>query len=124
MIRGVRGSELDQDLGAFAGSALLKLSGVDRQVKKVLPIDQIDVTTEYSSLARAYEPRVLIGTDLSLLNRPARLEYSTSLLRSNDQRAALRLGLTPKLNLQLGWTSSEDVPYGDWGLDLKQRWEW
>ena len=35
------------DRASFAGGALLKLSGVDRQVKKVLPIDQIDVTTEY-----------------------------------------------------------------------------
>ena len=117
-------SDLDQDLASFAGSALLKLSGVDREVKKVIPIDQLDVTTEYSSLSRQYEPRVVIAKDLSILDRPTRLEYSTSLLRSNDQRAALRMRLTPRLNLQLGWTSSEDVPYGDWGLDLKRRWEW
>lgn len=124
LIRGVKVTDLDRDLASFAGSALLKLSGVDRQVKKVLPIDQIDVTTEYSSQARAYEPRVLVAKDLSVLDRPARLEYSSSLLRTNDQRAALRVRLTPRLNLQFGWTSSEDVPYGDWGLDLKQRWEW
>ena len=124
LIRGVKVSELDQDLTSFAGSALLKLSGVDREVRKVIPIDQIDVTTEYSSLTRSYEPRIVIGKNLRLLDRPARLEYSSSLLRSNDQRAALRLGLADRLNLQLGWTSSEDVPYGDWGLDLRQRWEW
>ncbi len=124
LIRGVKISDLDQDLASFAGSALLKLSGVDQEVKKVLLIDQIEVTTEYSSLARAYEPRVLVAKNLSLLDRPARLEYSTSLLRTNDQRAAVRVRLTPQLNLQLGWTSSEDVPFGDWGLDLKQRWEW
>lgn len=124
LIRGVKVSELDRDLTSFAGSALLKLSGVDREVRKVIPVDQIDVTTEYSSLTRAYEPRIVIGKNLRLLDRPARLEYSTSLLRSNDQRAALRLGLAERLNLQLGWTSSEDVPYGDWGLDLRQRWEW
>lgn len=124
LIRGVRISELDQDLASFAGSALLKLSGVDQEVKKVLLIDQIEVTTEYSSVARAYEPRVLVAKNLSVLDRPARLEFSTSLLRTNDQRAAVRVRLTPQLNLQLGWTSSEDVPFGDWGLDLKQRWEW
>lgn len=124
LIRGVKVSDLDQDLASFAGSALLKLSGVDREVKKVLPIDQLDVTTEYSSLSRQYEPRVVIGKDLTFLDRPTRLEYSTSLLRSNDQRAALRMRLTPRLNLQFGWTSSEDVPFGDWGLDLRQRWEW
>ncbi len=124
LIRGVKISELDQDLASFAGSALLKLSGVDQEVKKVLLIDQIEVTTEYSSLARAYEPRVLVAKNLSVLDRPARLEFSTSLLRTNDQRAAVRVRLTPQLNLQLGWTSSEEVPFGDWGLDLKQRWEW
>ena len=124
LIRGVKISDLDQDLASFAGSALLKLSGVDQEVKKVLLIDQIEVTTEYSSLSRAYEPRVLVAKNLSLLDRPARLEYSTSLLRTNDQRAAFRVRLTPQLNLQFGWTSSEDVPFGDWGLDLKQRWEW
>lgn len=124
LIRGVKTRDLDQDLASAAGSALLKLSGVDQQVKRVIPVDQIDVTTEFSSQSRAYEPRVLIAKDLSLLNRPVRLEYSTGLIRTNDQRAALRVRLTPRLNLQLGWTSSEDVPYGDWGLDLKQRWEW
>ena len=124
LIRGVKGRDLDQDLASFAGSALLKLSGVDRQVKRVIPLDQIDVTTEFSSRARAYEPRVLMAKDLSLISRPARLEYSTSLLRNDDQRAAFRIRLTPLLSLQLGWTSSDDVPIGDWGLDLKRSWEW
>ncbi len=123
-IRGIRVRNLEQDFGAFAGSALLKLSGVDREVKKVIPIDQIDVTTEYSSQARAYEPRVLLGKNLSVLDRQIRLEYSSSLLRKDDQRAAVRVRLTPRLNLQFGWEQSEDVPLGDWGLDLKQRWEW
>lgn len=124
LVRGVKRRDLDQDLASFAGSALLKLSGVDRQVKRVIPIDQIDVTTEWSSLSRAYEPRVLVAKDLSLLDRPVRLEYSTSLLRNDDQRAAFRVRLTPRLSLQLGWTSSEDVPMGDWGLDLTRRWQW
>lgn len=124
LIRGIKRQDLDRDLASFAGSALLKLSGVDRQVKRVIPIDQLDVTTEFSSRARAYEPRVWVAKDLYLLDRPVRLEYSTSLLRNDDQRAAFRVNLTPRLSLQLGWTSSEDVPTGDWGLDLENRWEW
>jgi hypothetical protein len=123
-IRGVRTRNLEQDFSAFAGSALLKLSGVDREVKKVIPIDQIDVTTEYSSQLRAYGPRVLLGKNLSVLDRPIRLEYSSSLVRPDDQRAAVRVRLTPRLNLQFSWEQSQDVPRGDWGLDLKQRWEW
>lgn len=123
-IRGIRVRNLDEDFGAFAGSALLKLSGVDREVKKVLPIDQIDVTTEYSTEARAYEPRVLLGKNFSILDRQVRLEYSSSLLPKGYQRAAVRVRLTPRLNLQFGWEESRDVTIGDWGLDLKQRWEW
>ncbi|MEM1023401.1 MAG: translocation/assembly module TamB domain-containing protein [Myxococcota bacterium] len=126
LIRGIRTRELDDEraIGAFAGSALLKLSGVDQEVKKVIPVDQIDVTTEFSSQAREYQPRLVVAKDLSFFDRAARLEYSSSLVQTSDQRAAVRLRLTPRLNLRLGWTSSLDVPFGDWGLDLEQRWEW
>lgn len=126
LIRGVRDQNLDEDLRSFASSALLKISGVDRQVKRVIPLDQIDVTTEFSSQALEYEPRVLVAKELSLINRPVRLEYSTSLNANNGQRAAFRINLTPLLSLQLGWTSSERIPIGvgDWGLDLKRSWEW
>ncbi len=125
LLRGIRVSDIDDQRagGAFAGNTLLKLSGVDQEVKKVLPVDAIDVTTEFSSQAREYQPYVLVAKDLNFLASSARLEYSTSLLQTDDQRAALRVRLTPGLNLQLGWTSSIDVPLGDWGLDLKYRWE-
>lgn len=131
LIRGIRSQTLadERNIGAFAGSTLLKLSGVDEEVKKVIPVDQIDVTTEFSSVSRSYEPRLLVAKDLNVLNRSLRLEYSSSFLQSSDiettdQRAALKLRLTPQLELQLGWTSSLDVPLGDWGLDLRRRWEW
>lgn len=127
LVRGFRRRDYDQELAgnvAFAGSALLRLSGVDRQVKQVIPIDQLDMTTEFSSRSRAYVPRLWVAKDLDLLDRPVRLEYSTSLLLADDQRAAFRVRLTPRLSLQLGWTSSQDVPIGDWGLDLERRWEW
>lgn len=124
IVRGIRRRDLDSDLASFAGSALLKLSGVDRQVKRVLPIDQLDVTTEFSNRSRSYEPRLLVAKELSLLGRSLRLEYSTSLLRNEDQRAAVRVRLTPNLSLRMGWEASEDVPLGDWGIDLERRWTW
>jgi translocation and assembly module TamB len=126
LIRGIRIREVDNEraIGAFAGNALLKLSGVDQEVKKVIPVDQIDFTTEFSRQAREYQPRLLVAKELSFFNRSARLEYSSSLVATSDQRAAVRLRLAPRLTLQLGWTSSLDVPLGDWGLDLKHRWEW
>ncbi|MGF1509084.1 MAG: translocation/assembly module TamB domain-containing protein [Myxococcota bacterium] len=126
LIRGIRIREVDDQraIGAFAGSALLKISGVDQEVKKVIPVDQIDFTTEFSRQAREYQPRLLVAKELSFFDRSARLEYSSSLVATSDQRAAVRLRLLPRLTLQLGWTSSLDVPLGDWGLDLKHRWEW
>lgn len=123
-LRGIRERDLDEDVGTFGASALIRLSGVDREVKKVLPVDQIDVSTEYSARARGYEPRVTIGKSLSVLDRSIHLEYSSSLVRREDQRAAARVRLTPGLNLELNWKQSLDVQQGDWGLDLKHRWEW
>lgn len=125
LLQGVKVTQVgDQGLSSLAGSALLKLSGVDQQVRRVLLIDQIDVTSQYSTVEHAYEPRVVVAKNLRLLSRSARLEYSSSLLSTTDQSAAFRVRLLPRLTLQLGWTSSTSIPYGDWGLDLKQRWEW
>lgn len=130
LVRGVKIKDLetlsDDALGgaaaSFAGEALWRLSGVDRQVKRVLPIDHIDVVTEYSSRERLYEPRVLIAKEV--LDGKVRLEYSSSLFNNEDQRVAVRYRVTPELTLQSGWTSSEDIAIGDLGLDVKYRWEW
>ena len=130
LVRGVKIKDLEtlsnDALGgaaaSFAGEALWRLSGVDRQVKKVLPIDHIDVVTEYSSRDRLYEPRLLIAKEV--LDGKVRLEYSSSLFNNEDQRVAVRYRVTPDLTLQSGWTSSEDIAIGDLGLDVKYRWEW
>ncbi|MFO0722431.1 MAG: translocation/assembly module TamB domain-containing protein [Myxococcota bacterium] len=130
LIRGVRIKDLEQLRGdnrtnmaaSFAGEALWRLSGVDREVRKVLPVDQIEVTTEFSKREHVYEPRILVAKEIR--EGQIRLEYSSSLLKNDDQRAAVRYRITPQLTLQYGWTSSEDMPIGDHGLDLKYRWEW
>jgi translocation and assembly module TamB len=129
LIRGVKIKDLENIRGdrgstglSFAGEALWRLSGVDQQVRKVLPVDQIEVTTEYSTKERVYEPRILVAKELQ--DGKVRLEYSSSLLKNDDQRAAVRYRITPQLTLQYGWTSSEDVTIGDHGVDLKYRWEW
>lgn len=104
-----------------------KISGLDREVRKVLPIDDLDVTTAYSTITRQYEPRVLVAKELTLLGGSARLEYSSSLVRSDDRSLMLRYRITPQLTLQGGWASKfEPVQpiVGDVGLDLKYRWEW
>lgn len=122
LISGVPENLDGERLAPIASSALWQLSGVDRQVKKVIPLDQIEVSTEYSSEARAYEPRVLVAKEI--MDGQLRLEYSSSLVKTTDQRVAVRWRLTPQLTLQAGWASSEKVGYGDLGVDLKRRWEW
>ncbi len=130
LVRGVKIRDLetvsDDALGgvaaSFAGEALWRLSGVDRQVKKVLPVDLIDITTAYSTRERVYEPRVLIAKEI--LDGRVRLEFSSSLFNTDDQSITARYRVTPELTVQSGWTSSEDIQVGDLGVDLKYRWEW
>ncbi len=130
LVRGVRVRDLENIRGdnrgsaaaSMAGEALWRLSGVDQEVRKVLPVDQIEVTTEYSARDRVYEPRILVAKELG--EGRFRLEYSSSLVKNDEQRAALRYRITPELTLQYTWASSEDITVGDHGVDLKYRWEW
>lgn len=125
LLSGVPVSQLDTDLAKFASGALWKFSGIDREVKKVLPVDEIDVSTEWSSQTRAYEPRVLVAKELTILGSPARLEYTSSLSGAQDQEVRLRYRITPRLTLQGAWAETKDIAVtGDLGLDLKYRWEW
>ena len=130
LVRGVRIKDLESLSGSaiggaaagLAGEALWRFTGVDRQVRKVLPVDQIEITTEYSSRARLYEPRILIAKEV--LEGQVRLEFSSSLFNTDDQSIKAHYRVTPFLTLQSGWNSSEDMAVGDLGLDLKYRWEW
>ncbi len=121
-LENIRGDSRGNAAASFAGEALWRLSGVDQQVRRVLPVDQIEVTSEYSARERVYEPRILVAKELG--EGRLRLEYSSSLLRNDTQRAAVRYRVTPRLTLQYGWMSSEDVTIGDHGVDLRYRWEW
>jgi translocation-and-assembly-module (TAM) inner membrane subunit TamB-like protein len=112
-----------------ATSPFFKLSGADREVRKVLPVDDIDIITDVSPVTRQLEPRVLVAKDLLLGGATARLEYSSSLARSEDRRFAFRYRINPQLTLQGSWVNKgvdqQLHPIGgDLGLDLKYRWEW
>ena len=111
-------------LGTGLGlEALWRLSGVDRQVRKVIPLDQIEVTTAYSPRLRVYEPRLIVGKDLGFVQ----LQASTSLASTTNpnQEAKAKFRLTRDLSLELGWRYSPFIPaVGDLGLDLRRRWEW
>lgn len=121
-IENIRGDNRGSAAASLAGEALWRLSGVDQEVRKVLPVDQIEVTTEYSARDRVYEPRILVAKELG--DGRFRLEYSSSLVKNDEQRAAVRYRITPELTLQYTWASSDDITVGDHGVDLKYRWEW
>jgi hypothetical protein len=46
-LENISGDSRGSTAASFAGEALWRLSGVDQEVRKVLPVDQIEVTTEY-----------------------------------------------------------------------------
>lgn len=122
------GSRLGDDAGTqqmlgLGVEALWRLSGVDQQVRRVIPVDQIEVTTEYSSRLRVYEPRLVVGKDLGFVQLQA--SSSLTLVDTLNQAAVARFRLTPDLSLELSWQYSQFVPaVGDLGIDLKRRWEW
>ncbi len=128
LFAGGGGSRLGDDAGTqqmlgLGVEALWRLSGVDQQVRRVIPVDQIEVTTEYSSRLRVYEPRLVVGKDLGFVQ----LQASSSLTQVDtlNQAAVARFRLTPDLSLELSWQYSQFVPaVGDLGVDLKRRWEW
>jgi autotransporter translocation and assembly factor TamB len=130
LINGVRTREFEGAVGSNVTGfgveagyrALTQATGLDKQVRRVLSIDQIDLTTEYSTKQRLYEPRILAAKEL--FEGKVRMEYSGSLARSDDQKVAIRYRISPELTLQSSWISSQDIPVGDLGLDLKYRWEW
>ncbi|MCK6550469.1 translocation/assembly module TamB [Myxococcota bacterium] len=126
IVRGVKVRDQSDDLAKLASGALFKGLGLDREVKKVLPVDDIEVTSEYSSQTKSYEPRVLLAKELLLFGGPARLEYSSALGKKEDQEIRLRYRISPGLTLQGGWASSRVIQpvVGDLHLDLKYRWEW
>ncbi|MBI4820750.1 MAG: translocation/assembly module TamB domain-containing protein [Deltaproteobacteria bacterium] len=111
----------DEAAASIAGQLLVEVTGVEKQVKRLIPVDQIELTSEYSPRERLYEPRLLVAKEI--LDGRVRLEYSSSLVRQDDQRAAMRYRVSPELTLKGGWTSSEEIPIGDVGVDMTYRWE-
>jgi autotransporter translocation and assembly factor TamB len=101
---------------------LTEASGLNKQVKKYVPVDQIDFPTEYSAKQRLYEPRVYVAKEV--LEGKVRLELASSLARSDDRRVAVRYRISPELTFQFNWRDSQNVGAGNAGADLRYRWEW
>lgn len=102
--------------------ALWTVSGLDEKVRQLLPIkvDEFRLTSGWSSTSKRTVPRVLVGKDFG---RNLQLKYWRSLTETNDQELAVDYRLTEIATVQASWDSASEVPTGDFGLDLRLRWE-
>ena len=109
---------------ALPGSldALWTVSGMDDKVKKLLPIDvdELRLTSGWSSLSQRTTARVLVGKELG---NGVALKYSRSIDEYADQSLSIEYRLTQRTTLLGTWVSVRDVPVGDFGVDLRLRWE-
>ncbi len=109
---------------ALPGSldALWTVSGMDDKVKKLLPIDvdELRLTSGWSSLSQRTTARVLVGKELG---RGVALKYSRSIDEIADQSLSVEYRLTQRTTLLGTWVSVRDVPVGDFGVDIRLRWE-
>ncbi len=102
--------------------ALLVVTGVDAQVRKLVPIDEVRLTSGWSSVSNRPTLRAVVGKELS---RKLSLKYSRALTLEDvsDQQLSLEYEISDIATLQGSWMSARDVPVGDLGLDLELRWE-
>ena len=109
---------------ALTGSidALWSVSGLDDKVRNLLPIrvDELRLTSGWSSLSRRTTARVLVGKELG---HGVGLRYSRSLDEYNDQAFSLEYRLQQRATLQANWLSALNVPVGDFGVDVRLHWE-
>ncbi|HEY6006679.1 MAG TPA: translocation/assembly module TamB, partial [Anaeromyxobacter sp.] len=112
-----------------AAQALFSASGLDEQVKRFLPRNDllrdfsVRITSEYSDSTGQVEPRAEFES--WFLRDKLRLRYQAPLSGARGQKAQAELRLGRHTAVQGQWDNDNpDVPSGDVGVDLKLRWEW
>jgi translocation and assembly module TamB len=115
---------------AAAAQALVSASGLDEQVKRFVPRNDVlhdlslRITSAYSEGSGQVEPRAEFESQV--LDDRFRLRYQAPLGGTRSQRAQAEMRLGPRISLQYQWDndSPEVASGGDHGVDLKLRWEW
>ncbi len=114
---------------AAAAQALFSASGLDEQVRRFLPRNQmvrdltVRITSEWSETTNQIEPRAEFES--LLLRDRLRLRYQAPLSGARGQRAQAEVRLGRHASVQYQWDPDNlDVATGDHGVDLKLRWEW
>lgn len=100
--------------------ALWSVSGLDSQVKRLIPIDRIRLTSGWSEKSYRVVPRFELSQEVG--SRLV-LKENFSLVEPEDHQLTLEYRLSPVATVQGGWVSISEVPIGDFGVDLRLRWE-
>ncbi|MCX7959162.1 MAG: translocation/assembly module TamB, partial [Deltaproteobacteria bacterium] len=96
--------------------------GVDQKLKDIIPIpvETFRISSKYSDTLRMNVPQVQVSWKLM---QNLRLNYSSSLVYSQDQKIELDYKLNRKTSLRTQWNSQAQVPVGNLGVDVKWTWE-
>ncbi len=110
--------------GAAALQAVTAVTGVDREVRRALPlIDDLRITTGYSPRTGRSEPRISVGRRIA---DRVRLSATTGLSASRDVRAALEVQLDDNQRVGISYDNYNNTGANslgnlgiDWGFRLE-----
>ncbi len=114
-LEGPRGS-LARDIVMLAPS--LYGRGVTRELKRVLPVDRLEIQPAFSRTTGAFEPRVSVGKDITERLR-ASVGSTFGVQAKND--VWLEYDLLPWVTLEGSWESRTESSEGAFGGDIKFR---
>ncbi len=110
--------------GGAALEALATVSGVDREVKRALPlIDDFNVTSAYSVRTNRTEPQVVVGKRLS---ESVRASATTGLTADSNFKTGVEWRLGNQTSVEAAYDNVQTTTssqFGNVGLDLRWRLE-
>jgi translocation and assembly module TamB len=107
--------------GQAALEALAAVTGVDREVRRVVPIDDIRLGSSYSSQTGRNEPTLSIG---KRLGRNVRISATTGLGEDRDVSASVEWRLNRNVSVEGGYDNDDQQSnLGNVGVDLRFRLE-
>jgi translocation and assembly module TamB len=114
-------SNTGQVFGQAALEALAAVTGVDQEVRRVVPIDEIRLGSSYSTQTNRSEPTLSIGKHVT---NNVRVTATTGLGENRDVSANAEWRLNRNLSVQGAYdNNNEQSTLGNFGVDLRFRLE-
>jgi translocation and assembly module TamB len=107
--------------GTAAVDALAEVSGVDREVRRIMAIDDVRVGSSYSPETGRTEPNVTVGRRFS---RNVRASATAGLSEQRSVSANVEWRLSRSLSVEGGYDNGEQTAnsnLGNVGVDLRWR---